>query len=170
MKKFTAFALVIMLLLAFTGCAQDQETTVPKSLAPNLFVYDEDGNQFRLYDLKGTPVVLNFWASWCDPCKAEMSGFQEAYEEYGDRVQFLMVNMADGKQETTETAMDYIAQQGYSFPVYFDTSSLGALMYGIQSIPATFFIDAEGYLVTYTNEMISAEQLQMGIDLILPKD
>ena len=170
MKKLIALTLAIMLVLAFTGCADNQNDDESKSLAPDLFVYDESGSQIRLSNLKGKPVVLNFWASWCEPCKAEMSGFQEAYEKYGDQIHFMMVNMTDGEQETMETAMDYVSQQGYTFPVYYDSSSLAAIFYGIESIPATFFIDAEGYLVTYANTMISAEQLQMGIDMILPQD
>ena len=92
------------------------------------------------------------------------------YEKYGDQIHFMMVNMTDGEQETMETARGYIDDQGYTFPVYYDSSSLAAIFYGIQSIPATFFIDAEGYMVTYANTMISAEQLQMGIDMILPQD
>ena len=170
MKKLTALVLVLLLLLAFAGCGDNQNDDATKSLAPDLFVYDESGSQMRLSQLKGKPVVLNFWASWCEPCKAEMSGFQEAYEKYGDQIHFMMVNMTDGEQETMETARGYIDDQGYTFPVYYDSSSLAAIFYGIQSIPATFFIDAEGYMVTYANTMISAEQLQMGIDMILPQD
>ena len=168
MKKIIAMALALMLMLVMVGCGQTQETTVPKSQAPNLFIYDYEGNQVTLKQFAGKPVVLNFWASWCEPCMAEMSGFQEQYEAYGDQVQFIMVNMTDGTQETPETAMAFINQEGYTFPVYFDSSSLASLIYGIQSIPATFFIDADGYLVANANGAISKDALEQGIQMILP--
>ena len=167
MKKIIALMLALTLVLAFTGCGKNQEPTTTGSPAPNFFIYDADGVQSRLSDFTGKPIVLNFWASWCEPCKAEMDGFQAAYEVYGDRVQFLMVNMTDGTKETVETASSFINQKGYTFPVYFDTTSMAALMYGIQSIPATFFIDGAGRIVTYADSMISAEQLHAGIDMIL---
>ena len=56
-------------------------------------VYDEEGNAVKLSDFEGKPVVLNFWASWCGPCKSEMPDFEEAYGEYGEEIQFLMVNI-----------------------------------------------------------------------------
>ena len=167
MKKLIALVLALMFLLAFAGCADTQNDDASKSLAPDLFVYDESGTQLRLSQLKGKPVVLNFWASWCEPCKAEMSGFQEAYEKYGEQIHFVMVNMTDGEQETMETARSYIDDQGYTFPVYYDSSSLAAIFYGIQSIPATFFIDAEGNLDSHRIGMISKEVLQLGIERLL---
>lgn len=168
MKKLIALALILLMLLSLAGCGQNTETTAEKTSAPNLFIYDADGNQVRLSDFEGKPVVLNFWASWCEPCKAEMSGFQEAYEAHGDDIHFLMVNMTDGTQETMETASAYIAKEGFTFPVYYDTNSLAAIFYGIRSIPATFFIDAEGYIVTYVDTAISKDALQQGIEMILP--
>ena len=83
--------------------------------APDFTVYDREGNPVRLSDYAGKPVVLNFWASWCPPCKSEMPDFHAAYEELGDQVQFLMVNATDGSRETVDTAASFIQEQGYTF-------------------------------------------------------
>ena len=92
--------------------------------------------------------------------------FDEKYEELGDEVQFLMVNLTDGQRETVEVAKSYIASQGYTFPVYFDTKYEAAYTYGVSSIPQTYFINADGSLEARATGMISAAQLEKGIGMI----
>lgn len=100
----------------------------------------------------------------------EMPDFEEKYKELGDRVQFLMVNMTDGSRETFEIAQKFIADKGYSFPVLYDLDSHAAHVYKVYSLPTTYFIDEEGYLVAQATGAISADTLQKGIDLILPRN
>ena len=133
---------------------------------PDFTVTDGEGNPVKLSDFFGSPIVLNFWASWCGPCQYEMPDFEEAYHQYGEEVQFLMVNLTDGYSETVNSARTFLDHAGYTFPVYFDTLSDAAKTYQIYSIPCTYFLDADGALVTRTVGMISAEALQEGIDLI----
>lgn len=137
--------------------------------APDFVVTDIDGNEVKLSDFQGKPVIVNFWASWCGPCKSEMPDFEEMYQQYGEEIHFVMVNMTDGSRETVEVASEFIAEQGYTFPVYFDTQYSAAITYGVTSIPATYFIDAQGNAVAYARSVIDAETLQMGIDMIYNK-
>ena len=143
------------------------ETQNAAKLAPDFTFYDIDGNAHKLSDFQGKPVILNFWASWCGPCKMEMPDIEKAWQEYGDEIHFLIVDLTDGSQETVEKASTYIAEQGYTFPVYFDTAMEGAYGYSVTGIPVTYFIDAEGNFVAYYQSAMSADILQQGIDMLL---
>lgn len=149
---------------AGSGADADAEAAEPIP-APDFTVYDADGNQVHLSDYLGKPVVVNFWASWCGPCQMEMPDFQETYLELGEEVQFLMINMTGGR-ETLENAQAFIAEQGYTFPVFFDQDADAARTYGAYSLPTTYFIDAEGNAVAQATGAIDRETLQTGIDMI----
>ena len=112
-------------------------------------------------------MVVNFWTSWCGPCKSEMPTFQQMYLQWDDQVQFLMINLTDGAQETLSSASQFLRETGYSFPVFFDLASNAANAYQVYSIPTTIFIDAQGYIVASYTGAISEETLQQGINLIL---
>ena len=186
-KKVLILSLVLILLIAgaaaaYNGLADKVELdnlatseTVPEgtqapvdeNLAPDFTVYDLEGNAHNLSDFRGKPVIVNFWASWCGPCKSEMPDFQTKFEEYGEDIQFLIVNLTDGSQETVDSAQGYIDSQGYTFPVYFDTDYSGAIAYAVSAIPATYFIRAEGVVVAYGKSALSADVLQRGIDMLI---
>lgn len=134
--------------------------------APDFTVYDLEGNEVHLSEYIGTPVIVNFWASWCGPCKSEMPSFEEAYIEYKDKIQFMVINMTDGSRETVESASAYIEEQCYTFPVFYDTESIAAYTYQVYAIPTTYFIDADGNLVAAAQSAIDRETLQKGIDMI----
>ena len=157
-----------------TGAPQDsaapEETEPPKVEAPDFTVENADGEEVKLSDYVGKPIVLNFWASWCSPCKSEMPEFNAAWEELEGEVQFLMVNMTDGSRETVDSAKEYVEGAGFTFPVLFDTGSEAAIAYGAYSLPTTYFIDAEGYLVARAVGAIDGETLQEGLDLIYSQE
>lgn len=135
--------------------------------APDFTVYDAEGNEITLSVLMdGKPTVLNFWASWCGPCKREMPDFESIYQELGEDVEFMMVNVTDGSRETRDSAAEFIAGEGYTFPVYYDSQLEAATAYGVYSIPSTYFIDAEGYAVARASGALSADTLQAGIGMI----
>lgn len=146
-----------------TGTSDDGAEDNP---APDFTVLDKDEREVKLSDFKGTPVVLNFWASWCGPCKSEMPDFNETCKTYENKIQFMMVNLTDGARETMATARAYVDGQGFTFPVFYDTKSEAAMAYGVYSVPTTFFIDAEGNVVAYASGAIDSNTLQKGIDMI----
>ena len=140
-----------------------------EKLAPDFTVQDSSDGVWSLSDFRGEkPVVLNFWSSTCPPCMAEMPLFQSAWEEYGDQVEFMIVNLTDGYNDTFEAAMKVVTENEYMFPVYFDVASEGAVAYSIRSIPMTFFIDVRGVIVSEHLGMLTEQTLEAGIQSILP--
>ncbi len=130
-------------------------------------VQDYDGNEVKLSDYIGTPIVLNFWASWCPPCRAEMPHFNMVSEEYpDDELIFLMVDLVDGGRETIEKGKAFIEENGYTFTVLFDTEQNAAATYRISSLPTTYFIDKDGYIAGGARGSIDEETLRYGISLI----
>lgn len=157
-KKTLIWFVGAVLLFALIGLLYQQlgSKYQPESSA-GAAVYEEaqdftlenlEGEQVTLSDYRGKPVVLNFWASWCPPCQSEMPGFEKLsnqYEKTGEVV-FLMVNLTDGDRETKDIALQYLSDHNYTMNVLFDQKVEVASAYGISSIPATYFIDAEGFI------------------------
>jgi len=152
----------------FTKGAELSETKSEENLAPDFEMTDYEGNVVRLSDFYGKPTVLNFWATWCSPCRSEMPVFNEVFKDYRDSINFVMVNQADGYNgETVEKAYGFIKEAGYEFPVYYDTKQDGAIKYTINSIPRTFFINSEGVLVAKATGAVDRETLEKGIKMML---
>ena len=145
-----------------TEPADTHPTDPPANIAPDFTMLDMEGNEVTLASFFGKPIVLNFWASWCGPCKMEMPEIQKFYDKYGQEIHFLLVSVDD----SLDAAKTFISDSGYTFPVYFDTTSVGAYTYGASSIPLTFFIDAEGNLTAYYMGAMSESILQQGVDMI----
>ena len=147
--------------------AGESEDKAESALAPDFTVYDLNGNPVKLSDYRGKPVVLNFWSSRCGPCQMEMPDFQEAYEDLGEEIHFLMVNVTDGSWDTLDSASAFIAENNYTFPVFYDTDISAASAYGVSSLPTTYFIDAEGNGVAYGMGAMDMDTLMSGIEMIL---
>lgn len=135
--------------------------------AMDFTVYDIDGNTVKLSDFYGKPILLNFWATWCPPCKAELPDFDAVYADYGEDVVFMMVNMTDGSRDTVESASAFVSDNGYSFPVYFDRDLDAAYTYSASSIPMTVLIGADANIIGAQVGILTEEQLRTILDSVL---
>lgn len=146
---------------------QKDEQTEEKLPMVDFTVYDADGNEVNLFDYAGKPIVVNFWASWCNPCLGELPAFEKAYEKYNGQVNFLMVNLTDGQRDTVEKVSDFVSKKEFKFPVFYDTDMNAAATYGVSSIPATLFIDENGYIVAGVTGAMNVVSLEENISAIL---
>lgn len=148
------------------GAASADETKTGSTLPPaiDFELKDQYGNTHRLSDYKGKTVFLNFWATWCPPCKAEMPDIQKLYEksatEGEDAVIVLGVAAPNmGQEGSEEEIAAFMEEKGYTYPVLMDTEGELFASYGIMSFPTTFMIDRDGNVFGYVSGMLSADMM-----------
>ena len=165
MKILTAIlGLILTTVLLVAGCSA-QGSQVGE-LAPDFQLPDLDGQSISLSDFRGEPVLINFWASWCGPCRYEMPFIQEVYEEWSARG---LVVLAINKGESLSTAKDFIQSGNYSFPVLLDINQYVALEYNVRGLPTTFFIDKEGMIQAIkVGTFLSKAEIEMRLSEIIP--
>lgn len=134
--------------------------------APDFSLQTLDGETLKLSDMKGTAVVLNFWASWCGPCKDEMPALQSVARKYENQgVKVLAVN----QQESPEVARQYLRENNLDFLVLLDSRGRLSETYRVRGIPATFFIDKNGVLQYLSAGSLNESAFDRRIrDLIAP--
>lgn len=140
---------------ASSAAESADSSSAPDYSAPEINIVDLDGKAISLADFKGKTVILNFWASWCPPCKAEFPDFQKFYETTKDAedVAMVLVNLLGSNGETAEKANAFITENNYTVPYYFDVNGESATTYQIKYIPTTYIITPGGELY-YRNEGI----------------
>jgi thiol-disulfide isomerase/thioredoxin len=112
-------------------------------LAPDFTLVDLEGNQISLSDFRGKTVFINFWATWCPPCRAEMPEIEAIYQEYTDKD---VVVIGVDLWESDDVVRQYIQEGGYSWTFVTDTTGVVTASYKVIGIPASFFIDREGII------------------------
>jgi peroxiredoxin len=114
-------------------------------LAPDFQLLSLEGDELELRDFRGHVVVLNLWASWCPPCRAEMPAIQSLYERYEQEGLIVLgVNMT--AQDRVAAASTFVSEFGLTFPILLDESGLVANLYQMRALPTTFFIDRDGVI------------------------
>lgn len=124
---------------------------------------DQYGEEHTLSEYKGKTVFLNFWATWCPPCKAEMPDIQKLYEKYkgGEKVVILGVaSPGIGGEGTIEEVKAFLEENGYTYPVLMDTTGEVFAGYGISSYPTTYMITADSKMYGYVSGMLSRENME----------
>ena len=157
---------------AVTDAPKQVEVAGPQmkaDLAPVFTVYTESGEAVRLSDLRGKPAIVNFFASWCGPCRSEMPHFDEAYRMYGEEISFLMVDLCAYGNDTMENARAMVEAGGWLFPVCYDTQGEAVNAYAIRSMPTTIFLSADGTLVAKRIGAMTQAQLLQEIEGLLSK-
>lgn len=153
--RWLAFSLVILTAAAAwtaVSAVPDRATTAgripsprPGFLAPDFDLTTLAGDTVGLAEYRGSVVVVNFWASWCPPCRAEMPDLREVYEANRERgLEILAVNVA--YQDNREAAGRFMEEFRLPFPIPLDTSGEVAKLYLIRALPTTFFIDRQGVI------------------------
>ena len=142
-----AILLAILIGLPLTGvlAKEDQAlTAIPdRPLAPDFALNDPEGHTQRLADYRGKPVILNFWATWCPPCREEMPSMQRAYEALkADGIAVIAINVG----EDLDAIEQFLEDEPVDFALPMDTDSKVAQRYPMRGLPATFVIDPQGRL------------------------
>ncbi|MGE5223818.1 MAG: TlpA family protein disulfide reductase [Omnitrophica WOR_2 bacterium] len=132
------------------------------SAAPDFELKALTGNSIHLSDLKGHPVILNFWATWCVPCRQEMPLFESRYEKYPDQFQVLAINF----NEPDSDVQAYVNDLGLTFPVLLDPGGNIQKLYRIRGYPTTYIIDVDGNIRAEHIGAVDASQLDNYLKMI----
>jgi len=154
-QNWTLFSIIVLVAglgwTAFTAPSGWQTTggRIPAAregfLAPDFALPDAQGQTVRLSDLRGRPVLVNLWASWCGPCQAEMPEMQEVYEAYQDQG-FTILAVNTTFQDEPRAAQEFAGSLGLTFPILFDLDGSVSGLYQVRAMPTSFFVDQEGVI------------------------
>jgi peroxiredoxin len=168
-KRLITRTIILVVLLGVVGFTLYQNLHKDKKVAigdkaPNFKLETLDGETFRLKDLEGKAVLINFWGTWCEPCKREMPLIQKAYEKY-HKQGFEVVSI--DQKEAKFIVNKFIKQYGLTFPVMQDKDSKVNNMYNVYNLPASFFVNREGKVMRMEEGEMKKKNLEKWIHEIL---
>jgi len=152
-RIYTFFSLTVLMISAgwiffsraLPGASGSEDFPIarPGFLAPDFTLTTLQGESVQLKDLRGRTVILNLWASWCPPCRAEMPALQRVSQDYPpDELVILAVNLTS--QDSREAAAQFAQENNLTFPILLDESGVVGALYQTSALPTTFFIASDG--------------------------
>ena len=160
-KVFALLLIAALLPVAALGAGDGADVGLQTGqLAPDFTLELYGGESATLSELRGKPVVLNFWATWCPPCQAEMPDFQEVFEEYGDRIHMLGVSV----WETARDMDRFLGRSAYTYPMAYGTEDVALDTYALEFIPQTWILNGDGVIVEYIPGGTDADTLRRALD------
>ena len=181
MKKISLFMAIIAAIgamLLFLNNRDNTGNVLPKDVTPFANQIEElpqigykapsfklkgiDGKDYSLEQIKGKPVVVNFWTSWCPPCKKEAPELVKLYNQHRSKLEVYAVNLTS--QDSLGDAQAFVNEYGFSFPVLLDQEGMVGQRYQLQGIPTTVFINKEGLIVDrvvgYSGQEVLAQKFE----------
>lgn len=155
--------LVALLAFGFSTNPREVPSVLEGQAAPACSLTGLDGETITIADLKGKPVLVNFWSTWCVPCKTEHGILQQAARAWKGRVEFIGVVY----QDEAPKARTYLAQRGSEYRQFMDPDSKCAIEYGVAGVPETFFIDAQGTIRHKQTGPLTPSALNMAFRAVL---
>ena len=148
----------------------EEDEEVHKQIkAPDFILMDQYGKEHTLSDYRGKTIFLNFWATWCGPCKSEMPDIQKLYEQYNENTEDVIVlGVANPKTEghpnnndiSKEEIAGFMNENGWTYPILFDESGEILSNYGITAFPTTFMIDVNGNVYGYVSGALTGDMME----------
>ncbi|KRG12198.1 thiol-disulfide oxidoreductase [Virgibacillus soli] len=165
----TVILIVLFAAVGFTlyaSLTKDKSPIVVGEKAPDFVLTDLEGNKHQLSDYKGKGVFINFWGTWCEPCKVEMPHINTQYNEYKSQgVEVLAVNMG----EPTLLINNFLDKYDFTFPVLEDKSKDVAGLYNIYKLPATIIVDSDGVIVDIVEGQLPEGRIKAMMEQIKPE-
>jgi cytochrome c biogenesis protein CcmG/thiol:disulfide interchange protein DsbE len=157
-------AVALVLLFVALGLVNAFATQPQEGVAPDFTLETYGGDTYTLSELRGQVVVVNFWASWCQPCAQEAPALEAVWQDYKDQgVMFLGVDYVDSEAQ----ALEYLSEHGVTYPNGPDLGTRISDAYHIRGVPETFVINAEGEVTYFAQQALSYDQLAFQIDRAL---